>query len=75
MSTNIISGLINCLAAIFSLLFVNIRVHSWLKFFPGPGNGHKPQNPLVPGPLDMTFAKGLKNNDNYDFRKKPKEQP
>jgi hypothetical protein len=48
MNTNIISGLINCLAAIFSLLFVKIRVHSWLKFFPGPGNGHKPQNPLAP---------------------------
>jgi hypothetical protein len=48
MNTNIISGLINCLAAIFSLLFVNIRVHSWLKFFPGPGDVHKPQNPLVP---------------------------
>src|SRR6266508_2893716 len=48
MNTNIISGLINCLAAIFSLLFVFIRVHSWLKFFPGPANGHKPQNPLVP---------------------------
>src|SRR5215510_6142845 len=49
MNTNIISGLINCLAAIFSLPFVNIRVHSWLKFFPGPCDGHKPQNPLVPG--------------------------
>src|SRR5262245_17367669 len=48
MNTNIISGPINRLAAIFSLLFVNIRVHSWLKFFPGKANGHKPQNPLVP---------------------------
>src|SRR6266540_2082437 len=48
MNTNIISGLINYLAAMFSLLFVNIRVHSWLKFFPGPAKGHKPQNPLVP---------------------------
>jgi hypothetical protein len=38
-------------AAIFSLLFVNIRVHSWLKFFPGLGNGHKPQNPLAPAIL------------------------
>src|SRR5499426_4679313 len=51
MNTNIISGPINRLAAIFSLLFVNIRVHSWLKFFPGKANGHKPQNPLVPGEL------------------------
>ena len=51
MNTNIISGLINCFAAIFSLLFVNIRVHSWLKFFPGPGNDHKPQNPLAPEKL------------------------
>src|SRR6266545_1754108 len=54
MNTNIISGLINCLAAIFSLLFVNIRVHSWLKFFPGPDNGHKPQNPLVSGIFKAT---------------------
>jgi len=48
MNTNMISGMINCLDADFSLLFMNIRVHSWLKFFPGPANGHKPQNPLVP---------------------------
>src|SRR5262245_41690324 len=53
MNTNIISGLINCLAAIFSLLFVNIRVHSWLKFFPWPADGHKPQNPLLPGTLKV----------------------
>jgi hypothetical protein len=53
MNPNIISGLINCLAAIFSLLFVNIRVHSWLKFFPGTANGHKPQNPLAPVELKM----------------------
>jgi hypothetical protein len=50
MNTNIISGLINRLTAIFSLLFVGIRVHSWLKFFPGPANGHKPQSALVPEP-------------------------
>jgi hypothetical protein len=48
MNTNIISGLMNCLTAISSLLFVDIRVHSWLKFFPGSDNGHIPQNPLVP---------------------------
>src|SRR6266545_4584295 len=61
MNTNIISGLINCLAAIFSLLFVFIRVHSWLKFFPGPANGHKPQNPLVPGEInDATSRLGEK---------------
>src|SRR5215510_1503142 len=50
----------------FSLLFVNIRVHSWLKFFPGPGAGHKPQNPLAPGKfyssarieIAMSFQRG-----------------
>jgi len=56
MNTNIISGLINCLAAIFSLLFVDIRVHSRLKFFPGPGDGHKTQNPLVPEKKSMSAA-------------------
>jgi hypothetical protein len=33
MNTNIICGLVYCLAAIFLLLFVKIRVHSWRKFF------------------------------------------
>src|SRR5262245_1762734 len=28
-------GLVSCSAAIFLLPFVNIRVHSWLKFFSG----------------------------------------
>src|SRR5215510_16173681 len=32
-NTNIICGLVCCLAAIFLLLFVKIRVHSWRKFF------------------------------------------
>jgi len=27
------SSLVSCLAVIFSILFVKIRVHSWLKFF------------------------------------------